>query len=319
MFIYFERAFAEFLDSRQISEQRRRLYVSLSNTFGRYLHYRSLSHKMNSFSSATIQEFAHYLKNENAIMIGNGMLRKGMKTYLRGVNTVNDLMRKLRTFFRWCEDRGYIKSSPFANYHICSDLYGTPYYLTLEERKRLERLDLAGDDFLARQRDVFIFQCCIGCRYGDLIRLSAQNINSMNIEYIASKTRNGSTKIIRIPLNVTAMSIVERYQNANGTMLLPFVSLPRYNRAIRKLLKSAGILRCVSVADSITRLERKVPICEVAGSHLARRTFIGNLYKNIKDPSIISSMTGHTEGSRAFSRYRAIDDDIKRETVALLD
>ena len=58
---------------------------------------------------------------------------------------------------------------------------------------------------------------------------------------------------------------------------------------------------------------------KVATSHLARRTFVGNLYRQIKDPNIIASMSGHKEGSRAFARYRAIDDQIKAEAVALLD
>ena len=52
---------------------------------------------------------------------------------------------------------------------------------------------------------------------------------------------------------------------------------------------------------------------------MARRTFIGNLYKKVKDPNIIAAMSGHNEGSKAFARYREIDDDIKRETLSLLD
>lgn len=58
---------------------------------------------------------------------------------------------------------------------------------------------------------------------------------------------------------------------------------------------------------------------EIASSHLARRTFIGNLYKQVKDPNLVGSMSGHKDGSKAFSRYRNIDDDIKKELVDLLD
>lgn len=49
---------------------------------------------------------------------------------------------------------------------------------------------------------------------------------------------------------------------------------------------------------------------------MARRTFVGNLYRKFKDPSLISSLSGHTDGSRAFARYRAIDDELRREVVA---
>jgi hypothetical protein len=57
----------------------------------------------------------------------------------------------------------------------------------------------------------------------------------------------------------------------------------------------------------------------VASSHIARRTFIGNLYKKVKDPALIGALSGHREGSTAFARYRAIDEDIKVELVRLLE
>ena len=51
--------------------------------------------------------------------------------------------------------------------------------------------------------------------------------------------------------------------------------------------------------------------------NLARRTFVGNLYKQVKDPNLVGALSGHKEGSRA-SRYRAIDDEMKKELVNLL-
>ena len=54
-------------------------------------------------------------------------------------------------------------------------------------------------------------------------------------------------------------------------------------------------------------------------THMARRTFIGNIYTQVKDPNLVASLTGHVEGSKAFSRYRDIDTDIKRELVKLLE
>lgn len=75
----------------------------------------------------------------------------------------------------------------------------------------------------------------------------------------------------------------------------------------------------VSVIDVKTNEEVKRPVNEIASSHLARRTFIGNLYKKVKDPDLIGSMSGHVEGSRAFARYRAIDDEMKIELVNLIN
>ena len=63
----------------------------------------------------------------------------------------------------------------------------------------------------------------------------------------------------------------------------------------------------------------KRPIYEVASSHMARRTFIGNIYKQVKDQHLVSSLTGHSDNSRAFVRYRNIDIDMKQELVNILD
>jgi integrase len=88
---------------------------------------------------------------------------------------------------------------------------------------------------------------------------------------------------------------------------------------IKRILKYIGIDRMVMTIDPKTRKEVMRPLYEAATTHTARKTFIGNLYKQVKDPNLIASMSGHTEGSRAFARYRKIDDEMKKELVNLLD
>ena len=52
---------------------------------------------------------------------------------------------------------------------------------------------------------------------------------------------------------------------------------------------------------------------------MAHRTFIGNIYKLAQAPNLISTLTGHVEGSRAFTRYRTIDIDMKKDLVKILE
>ena len=79
-----------------------------------------------------------------------------------------------------------------------------------------------------------------------------------------------------------------------------------------------GICRAVTIINPKTGEPENVPINEVASSHLARRTFVGNLYKQVKDPNLIGKLSGHSEGSRAFARYRDIDEEMKQELINLL-
>ena len=75
----------------------------------------------------------------------------------------------------------------------------------------------------------------------------------------------------------------------------------------------------MQVLNAVTREPEMKPLYSVASSHMARRTFIGNVYKRVKDPAIVGAMSGHKDGSRAFARYRDIDMDIKRDAVSVLE
>ena len=101
--------------------------------------------------------------------------------------------------------------------------------------------------------------------------------------------------------------------------ILPFISEQKYNDAIKEVFRMAGINRIVTVLNPTTKREVRMPISECASSHMARRTFCGNLYKRVKDPSIVASMSGHKEGSKAFARYREIDKDIKRDALKVFE
>lgn len=70
--------------------------------------------------------------------------------------------------------------------------------------------------------------------------------------------------------------------------------------------------------NSLTGEEEIRPINEVASSHMARRTFTGNIYSAFKDQALVSELTGHAPGSRAFARYREIDQKMKREMVDVI-
>ena len=134
------------------------------------------------------------------------------------------------------------------------------------------------------------------------------------------KTKEKNPVTVSVPIKGRAETLLNKYRNVdpNGK-LLPFISAQKYNDAIKEIFKLCGITRLVTVLNSITGEEEKQPINEVVASQMARRTFVGNLYKKVKDPNAISAMSGHKPGSTAFARYRDIDMDIKTELIDLLN
>jgi integrase len=236
----------------------------------------------------------------------------------RGQNTINDMFVKIRTFFLWCFENGKIDVSPFKKYAIEESVYGTPYYIDIKERNQLYAKNMAKLPKLAVQRDIFVLHCLIGCRVGDYYRMKKSSIINGAIEYIARKTKEGSLITVRVPLNSIALEIIDRYRDDERESLMPFISEQKYNLAIKEMFTFAKLTRMVTVVNPTTREEEKQPLNLIASSHLARRCFVGNLYKQVKDQNLVASLSGHKEGSRAFARYRDIDEEMKKDLVNLL-
>lgn len=99
-------------------------------------------------------------------------------------------------------------------------MYGDPFYLTLEERDKVYYADLNGMGAnYPVYRDIFMFQCLIGCRVSDLNRLTKANIVDGCVEYIPQKTKLEHAGTVRVPLNQKALDILERYKDLEEALL----------------------------------------------------------------------------------------------------
>ncbi|KAA6307537.1 Tyrosine recombinase XerC, partial [termite gut metagenome] len=121
-------------------------------------------------------------------------------------------MTKFRTLVIWAFDSGS-KSNPFKRYSVSECVYGTPFYITNEERIRLYDADFSHNKQLETQRDIFVFQCLIGCRVSDLYKMTYRNIIDGSVEYIPRKTKEDRAITVRVPLSKTAQEIIERYHD----------------------------------------------------------------------------------------------------------
>ena len=120
-------------------------------------------------------------------------------------------------------------------------------------------------------RDIFMFHCLIGCRVGDLEKMTRANIVDGAVEYIAEKTKNHKPRTIRVPLNDKAKAILAKYADLE-TRLLPKINQNIYNRQIKKILKLLGIDRMVTVIDNKTRepIQKPVMVTSMTGKRRNR-------------------------------------------------
>ena len=323
--------FAKFLVEHKLSAVRVKNFKVIQRSLSRYEMYvktvkrghRDFILNVDEVTADTLRDMWDFFENEHIYYEKYPKLYEAFPEKRiplpRGKNTLIDRFSRIRTFFIWCYDKKITTNRPFDEFPLDECTYGTPYYITLDERDQIFDADLSEHPQLAIQRDIFIFQTLIGCRVSDLYRLTKRNIVNEAIEYIPKKTREGNPITVRVPLNSKAKTILARYEDYKGAKLFPFISEQKYNVAIKRIFQEAGVDRIVTILDPLTHEEVKRPIYEVASSHLARRTFIGNIYKKVKDPNLVSALSGHKEGSKAFRRYRDIDEEMKKDLVKLLD
>ncbi|MFR9545891.1 MAG: tyrosine-type recombinase/integrase [Rikenellaceae bacterium] len=319
---FFE-VFDEFLEVRKLSDVRKRNFRVIYRALQRYEIYKDITLDLDTVTDAILRDIDKFLREEH-ILCDKPKYQRVLKVIPerrppqpRGQNTINDIFTKIRTFWLWCIEEGKTTNLPKIKIENC--VYGTPYYITIEERKQIESADLSAYPQLAIQRDIFVFQCCIGCRVGDLYKMTRQNVVDGAIQYVPRKTKEGRPITVSVPLNSVAMAILDRYEVEANNRLLPYISEQKYNDAIKRIFELSGVDRIVQVRNALTGDSEPRPIYEVASSHLARRTFVGNLYKQVKDPNLVGALSGHKEGSKAFARYRDIDNDMKVELVKLLE
>ncbi len=343
----------DYLKKKKMSKESESIYRVFIRSISRYEGFLRATDKrkkkfifdINLVTKDDIEGYADYLRNEKSLSDEMPALFKKLLTQYpaclkkgrniieeRGENTVIKMMSRLKALFNYFNEEGLTKNRPFENIKIGTPKVGTPYYISIEERNQIMNTDLdaAWDklsdeerknirmplETIKAQRDIFIFQCFIGCRVGDLTRLTENHINKDTLIFTPHKTKDSTREAVRVPLLSQAINLINQYRGIDSKgRLFPFISDPEYNRAIKLIFKMAGVTRCVEIRNSLTGEIELHPINEVASSHIARRTFVGNIYLGVHDPNIIGKMSGHVEGSRAFKRYRNIEDSTLYEAI----
>ena len=235
------------------------------------------------------------------------------KKRLRDTTVVHDL-KILQAFFAELENSDEIRRSPFRKLSmekrriIMHTMYDAPVFLRADELKEVMATEVPSE--LQWVKDLFVLNCAIGCRIGDLLRLSPDKVAVSEegipyVHYIPSKTARlqSTNKEILTPLIEPALEIIERtglhFMDNNH-----HYGKQRYNKALRQLLRYCGITRKVSLFNPDTGDNVYKPLCDVATSKLARKTHIDMLNK-VQINYYAAGL--HRSGSDAVFRYTSLE------------
>ena len=138
---------------------------------------------------------------------------------------------------------GIITADPFAGYEA-EKPKREQKYLTSDELRRLMTTPLH-DSRLYHVRDLFLFSCFTGIPYGDMCRLTEDNLEVAEDGTVWIKSSRKKTKVdYEIPLLDEPLLIIEKYRGvAPDRKLLPMYSNSTLNTQLKRIAGICGIER----------------------------------------------------------------------------
>ncbi|MEO6232891.1 MAG: site-specific integrase [Ferruginibacter sp.] len=213
-------------------------------------------------------------------------------------NTIGKLITNLKVYMREALEDGLTTNNTFTHRKFKSiNSKSDTVYLTIDEVKALQDLDLSKQPRYERVRDMFVIGCYTALRHSDLSKVKPENIANGMIDMVQTKTG----KQVIIPMAKVVVDILAKYSNT-----LPGISNQKYNEYLYEVCK-----KCEVLAKEITIHEIKggkkitnvKPKYEFVSSHTARRTFCTNEYRaGDLEISEIMALSGHTT-EKSFYKY----------------
>ena len=223
-------------------------------------------------------------------------------------NTAYKMISFLKTFMIWANTNNFTDNTSHKSFKGKTE-QNEVIYLTNDELEHLYTMKIENER-LDRVRDVFVFQCCTGVRYGDIENISREDIKGNTWHLRTQKTKD----IIEVPLTDKPLSILAKYSGLEKP--LPIISNQKMNRYVKELCNKAGINDKVKIVQyqGTERKAKTYKKYEVIGSHTARRTFITLSLQKGMPSEVIMAITGHRD-FKMMRRYLKIADSHKREEM----
>lgn len=172
------------------------------------------------------------------------------------------------------------------------------------EQKELEILENYhySNPILEQARDVFLFQCYTGQRYGDIESITRSNITTRNEHAVWLLNTQKTSENIVVPLNKKAQAILEKYKHLPTP--LPYFGNTQINKHLKKVAFEAGLNRIIKMVYFYDNEKKEVtkPLHEAICSHMARKSFISlSILKGIPE-RYVRDVSGH-KSEHSFRRY----------------
>lgn len=314
--------------------------------------YRSTSKHIFKILKSTFDDNLYFDQIDGDVI--NEFIGYGIKKKLSN-STIQKIIGHFRTFFNWGREKGYHNnvSVTFYSKKIKDDLSEKDVvYLYRNEVKKLFELDeinysntehnkhtneyivdILKDDEkriytnLEFCRDLLLFECGLGTRYGDTIKLKVEHFDFIRKEFKIYMEKTNRT--VRVPINEMTDKIFRKYSKnkTKDDYIFPktingnFYPNQKFNIHIKEIGELCNLNRLIhrplrSGKNIIGDTDKSKRLYEVLSSHVGRRTFIKEGIINKIEPYVIMSMVGH-KSLRVFERYFSMNDEDRKVSSSL--
>ena len=255
-----------------------------------YNHFKQFCKETNK-SGIKFDEFTDKIKAEFA----DYLYKKGNVD-----NTVHAVQKRMDRFLNYAEKIGLHHNHAHKAF-VIPERTGTIKFLEWDEVKRIIDLEVdAGIESDAR--DLFVFCCSTGLRFGDALKLRKDNIVEHKfkeldaVQYAIHIRQQKTMKPVVIPLLPPALEILRRYKNEKSEFALP----QRANQTVNRLIKQIGRrAKLNDMVELITyrkgQVERSnIEKWKTLSTHMGRRTFSTLLMNHGVPINLACSITGNT-------------------------
>lgn len=163
-------------------------------------------------------------------------------------------------------------------------------YLTSEELKLIEEIDLSGKPHFEQARDIFLCGCYTALRFSDYSRLKGEYIVQKEGDYYIDMITKKTKQRVIIPVKPLIIDILRKYNNQ-----LPKSYEQKVNAYIKLIGEMCGINSEIEVkTNQGSKVKIKfIPKYKLIMTHTARRTGATLLYKHNVNTLDIMKITGH--------------------------
>lgn len=223
-------------------------------------------------------------------------------------NTYARNLGLIKTFMFWAKKNKYTFNDTFMEFKKIERVITNQVALSIEDLNNLMNFELDSKR-LEKVRDVFVFACVTGMRYGELATISKSNVNDTHI--MLKEDKDTSKQSRNIPLTNISRFILQKYDYK-----LPLIANQKQNEYIKEVFKKMEYNHKVQKVTTKGKenIKKDLFFYDRISTHTARRTFITMMKRQGKSDKLISNITGHTD-MKTLNQYYQVDDSQTKEAM----